>query len=78
MNKVPTLEYGGGKSFSFLREGVTISLDAGAVGVLCNGDQLILHKKMAEKPLTCGEVTRGGGSLTLPIVAYDMFQSFAS
>jgi hypothetical protein len=64
MDKVPTLEFKGGKSFWFLRKGETIVLEAGAVGALKNGDQLVLNKKMVDKPLTYGGFIPGEDSLT--------------
>jgi hypothetical protein len=64
MDKVPTLEFMGGKSFWFLREGETIVLEAGAVGALKKGDQLVLNKKMVDKPITYGSFIAGGDSLT--------------
>jgi len=64
MDKVPTLEFKGGKSFWFLREGETIVLEAGAVGALKSGDQLVLSKKMMDKPLTYRGIITGAESLT--------------
>jgi len=56
MDCIPTLQFGGGKAFGICRAGVTIDVGAGTVRALEHGDQVVIHRKASNEPLTYGYV----------------------